>query len=299
MLKVIEEIGYRPNKAAQRLAAHNSKLVAVIAYGIENYGPAQMVIHIEQAAQNTDYEIIIRNVTQLSHRAVESAIDELRQWRVDAIIMVAAVLSNYYDETSQLMSGIPIVEIDAKPGASVPSVLIDQYLGGQLATQHLIDLGHRQIAEMHGPLNESGAVARHAACLDTLQAAGLAPVASLGGDWSARSGYRLAGELLANDTFTALVAGNDQMALGAIRRIHESGRRVPEDISVVGFDDLPEAPFFHPPLTTVHQPFARLGQVALTYTIDLINEPIAPAQQVLIEPELIVRSSTMPPHPSR
>jgi len=158
-----------------------------------------------------------------------------------------------------------------------------------------LDLGHRYIAEVRGPSNWFGAVSRHAAWTDTLAAAGLHPVASVEGDWSARSGYLLTKQLLSENDFTGLVVANDQMALGAIRQIHEMGLRVPEDISVVGFDDLPEACFFHPPLTTVHQNFAQLGEAALTYTLDLINTPESPVQQMLIPPHLVVRGSTMPP----
>lgn len=295
VLQVIAETGYRPNKAAQRLASNQSKLLAVIAFGIEHYGPAQMVINIEQSAKETDYEIIIRNVANPRLEDIRNAVQELQQWRVDAIIIVAAVLSNYYDEIAKVMVGIPVVEIDAKPGANVPSLLIDQYYGSKLATQHLIDLGHRYIAEISGPSNWFGAVSRHDAWVQTLDDTGLTPVASLEGDWSAESGYRRARQLLSHHDFTGLVVANDQMALGAIRQIHEMGLRVPEDISVVGFDDLPEARFFHPPLTTVHQDFASLGEAALNYTIDLIKQPKAPVKQVLVEPQLVVRSSTMPP----
>jgi DNA-binding LacI/PurR family transcriptional regulator len=295
VLQVIAETGYRPNKAAQRLASNQSKLLAVIAFGIEHYGPAQMVINIEQSAKETDYEVIIRNVANPRLEEIRNAVQELQQWRVDAIIIVAAVLSNYYDEIAKVTAGIPVVEIDAKPGAKVPSLLIDQYHGGKLATQHLIDLGHRYIAAISGPSNWFGAVSRHDAWMQTLGDAGLTPVASLEGDWSAESGYRLARQLLSHHDFTGLVVANDQMALGAIRQIHEMGLRVPEDISIVGFDDLPEACFFHPPLTTVHQDFTRLGEAALNYTIDLIKQPKAPVEQVLIEPRLVVRGSTMPP----
>lgn len=299
VLQVIEEISYRPNKAAQQLAAHHSKMLAVIATGIEHYGPAQMVINIEQAAKQTGYEIIIRNLARPTFHEMGATLNELSQWRVDGIIIVAAILAGYYDEVLKLTGDIPVVQIDAKPGANTPSLLIDQYEGSRLATQHLIDLGHREIAEIRGPAHWFGAISRHEAWLDTLAAAHLSPIESVAGNWSAASGYQMAHYLLDNHRFTGLVVANDQMALGAIRCIYERGLRVPEDISVVGFDDLPEASYFHPPLTTIRQDFAALGEASLKYMLDIVNHPGYVPEQRLIKPELIIRKSTARADPGR
>jgi DNA-binding LacI/PurR family transcriptional regulator len=164
-----------------------------------------------------------------------------------------------------------------------------------MATQHLIDLGHRDICEVSGPLHWYGAVARHDSWRATLKAAGIAPGMSIEGDWTAVSGYAAAQKLIeANAKFTALVVGNDQMALGAMRALRQYQYRIPDDVSVVGFDDIPEAICFEPPLTTVRQDFEALASQSVEYLVDLIQHPDMPLQQRVLYPALILRQSTRP-----
>lgn len=207
--------------------------------------------------------------------------------------MVTPLLKVELEDVQKLCQNLPFVMIDVRKGAELPSVLFDQAYGSKLETEHLLALGHRRIGEISGPLTWSGAFERHHAWLKALQRAGATLGMSLEGDWTAESGYQTTFKLLKRP-FTALVAGNDQMALGAIAALRERGLRVPEDVSVVGFDNVPEARFYTPPLSTLRQDFGALGRQSVGAILDLIEGRKGSAKQVLLYPELVVRSSTAP-----
>jgi len=178
----------------------------------------------------------------------------------------------------------------------VPSVVIHQHHGARLATQHLIERGHRAICEITGPMEWSGAKQRHEGWLAVLAEAGIRPGASVEADWTPLGGYRAAHRLLdEGERFTALFAGNDQMALGAMRALREAGLRIPQDVSIVGFDDVPEAAYFEPPLTTVRQDFTTLGQQAVELLLARMAVPDAPAHQRVLYPVLVERASVASP----
>jgi len=170
---------------------------------------------------------------------------------------------------------------------------VDQRFGATLAVQHLIDLGHRSIAHLAGPLDWYDAREREQGWLDALGAAGLPAVPAINGDWTSDYGYEF-GRTFDFGEITAVFASNDQMALGLVHGLAERGIRVPEDISVVGFDDLPDSRHFLPPLTTIRQDFAALGSLALQLVIDAIEGEDG-SQHDMIVPTLIVRSSTAAP----
>lgn len=295
ILRIIKQLGYKPNKAARSLAGRYSHTLALITYGMEYYGPAQMVIHIERAAKAAGYDLIFSNVEHLDGD-LSTTIDSLHRWSVDGIIVITPVAGADHEQLLKIAGDVPLVQIDTSPNIAVPSVIIDQYQGSALATQHLIDLGHSAICEIMGPANWFGAQSRHRAWLDTLQKAELQPVAYLEGDWTARSGYEATKQLFERHQFTALVMGNDQMALGAMRAIQERGLRIPQDISIVGFDDIPEAAYLSPPLTTIYQDFSKLGQTGIEYLMEWIDDGTCARGQLVIEPDLIERASTAVPH---
>jgi DNA-binding LacI/PurR family transcriptional regulator len=172
---------------------------------------------------------------------------------------------------------------------------VDQVEGARLATRHLLDLGHESVAHLAGPEEWLEAQARREGWRSALQDMGRPVPELLGeGDWTSRSGYEIARSTEWGDDTTAVFVANDQMALGVLRALAECGRRVPEDVSVVGFDDLPEAAYFAPPLTTVRQDFVELG----TRAIGLVLRVLGGEQEAsvpLVEPTLVVRSSTAPP----
>ena len=312
ILETIAELDYHPNKAARSLAARHSQTLALITFGLDFYGPAQMVVHIERAARNAGYDLIFSNVasnmaahlassntsTATSLKNIQAAVNSIRRWQVDGILMITPILEMNYATIARRDSSenIPIVQINGPLGAQTPSVVVEQRAGSRMMTQHLIDLGHRKIVEICGPLTWFDALERHESWEATLKAAGLAAGASVEGDWTTLSGYKAAQQLLQRQVeFTALVVGNDQMALGALRALHEAGLRIPEDVSVVGFDDIAEASFFEPPLTTMRQDFAILGKRGIETLIERIANPEMSWQQQVIYPELILRASTAPP----
>jgi LacI family transcriptional regulator len=294
VLRAIQELNYQPNRVARSLVTRRSNLIEVVTFGSGHYGPSQMVANVERSARKAGYNLILTNIAEMSVDEIRSALNSLTSRLVDGLILITPVFGVSYAELLKLAGGTPFVMIDTPLGAEAPSVVIDQQHGGHLATQHLIDLGHRAICEISGPLNWHGAVARHESWRATLYAAGLHPGPSVEGDWTARGGYAAAMRLLESGAeFTGLVVGNDQMALGAMRALRERGLRVPEDVSVVGFDDIPEAVCFEPPLTTVRQDFDALGRQSVEYLIGMMRhtDDITPEQRVLY-PTLVERHST-------
>jgi DNA-binding LacI/PurR family transcriptional regulator len=171
-------------------------------------------------------------------------------------------------------------------------VAVDQLGGAAAATRHLLDLGHRTVWHIAGPLDFLEADQRIDGWRATLQAAGAEVPPLLRGDWSARSGYELAPRLLRSPDVTAVFVANDQMALGMLRSLHESGREVPRDISIVGFDDIPEAAYFTPPLTTVRQDFSEQGRRCLHLLLGQIESGERSWSRVVVETELVLRKST-------
>jgi DNA-binding LacI/PurR family transcriptional regulator len=177
----------------------------------------------------------------------------------------------------------------------VPVVSVDQRAGAIAATRHLLDLGHRTVRHLAGPPEYFEARQRIVGWRSALESAGAEVVPPVSGDWSARSGYELAGSLLGSGDVTAVFVANDQMALGVLRHLHEQGRRLPDDISIVGFDDIPEAPYFSPPLTTVRQDFMEMGRRSLHLLLEQIEGGSRSTARVTVPPELIVRGTTGPP----
>lgn len=293
--QAIEQLDYRPNRAAQSLAGTQSRTLGMTTFGLNNYGPAQMVINIEQASRAAGYDLIFANVNDTELESLHTAINYIRRWEIDGMLLITPLINPDYEAVLALCGSTPVVMMGLGAGLDVPSVAVDQHAGTRELTQHLIDLGHRHFCEISGSLEWFDALERHESWLQTLQAAGLTPGLSIEGDWTPESGYRAAKTILAHGgKFTALVVSNDQMALGAIHALREHGLRVPEDVSVVGFDDIPESSFFNPPLTTVRQEFDLLGKMGVECMMERIRNPQARIAQRVIAPRLMLRQSTCP-----
>lgn len=295
VLDAIRRLDYVPNRVAQSLATRRTKTVGIIGYGTGHYGPSQMVANVEASLQGRGYALLYASVPDLSDDVLREQIASLRNQLVDGLVLVTPAGGGHLMQASDGIR-LPFVMIDAMLGEHVPSVVVHQHHGALLATRHLIEAGHCAIAEITGPLDWSGARQRHDGWLSTLEEAGLTPGASVEGAWTAASGYRAAQQLLGQGArFTALFVGNDQMALGALRALREGGLRIPEEVSVVGFDDIPEAAYFEPPLTTVRQDFATLGQQAVDLLLARMDAPDAPTHQRVLYPQLIERASVARP----
>ena len=171
---------------------------------------------------------------------------------------------------------------------------VDQFAGAAAATRHLLELGHATVWHIAGPDDWQESRQRVAGWRHALQAAGAEARTPLTGDWSARAGYELGKELMAEPGVTAVFVANDQMALGLLRVLHETGRDVPHEVSVVGFDDVPEAAYFTPPLTTVRQDFMEMGRRSLHLLLSEIGNGTRSTTRETVPSELIVRASTAP-----
>lgn len=291
--RAIEELNYRPNRAAQSLVTRQSRILAVITFGATHYGPAQMVANVQTEARARGYNLILSNLNSTEKDEIRKAMESIGGSLVDGLVFITPVEGASYADLAALCRGVPYVQIDVELGVQQPSVVIDQRAGYRLATEHLISLGHQQIAHISGPLNWFGARARLSAWRAIMEANGYDASLTVEGDWTPAGGYRATMQLIeSGQPFTALAVGNDHMAMGALHALRQRGIRVPDDVSVVGFDDIPEAAYFAPPLTTVRQDFGALGKQSVEYLVSLINKPeTAPHQRVLM-PQLIVREST-------
>ena len=294
VLDAVEALGYRRNVAARLLASARSNVVGVVTYGTAQYGPASVILGLQAAARTTPYELTFVGVSDISKDSFRAAVNQLLDRSVECLVLVLPHRS-VLRWGRELEMDIPVVVVEGDLSAAPLTAGVDQATGARMATRHLLDLGHETVAHLAGPPDWVEARARRDGWLMELEDQGR-PVLSVrwGGDWSARSGYETGRKLVREPRVTAVFAANDQMALGLIHALREAGKRVPEHVSVVGFDDLPEAPYFAPPLTTIRQEFPELGRRAMELVqrvLDGENDAAVP----LVEPSLVVRSSTIPP----
>jgi len=292
VLDVISEIGYRPNQAARALVTSRSRTIGVLTAQNADYGPTKSVTAIEHAAREAGYRITITSIASSAYQSIKAALDQLQMQAVEAIVVIAPQV-RVLEAIKELDITVPYVTLQNADLDSRHSMSIDQVAGGRMATQHLISLGHTEIMHLSGPQDWIEAEARMQGYLEAINDADLRTRAPILGDWSAHFGYYAGLELLRFRDFTAMFASNDQMALGFIHACWDSGLSVPGDISVVGFDDIPESAHFYPPLTTVRQNFSEIGRRAVSLLLaELQGDPVDHNQ---IVPELVIRRSTAAP----
>jgi LacI family transcriptional regulator len=293
VLQAIGELDYRPNQAAKMLATGRSDMLQLVMYDMSYGDPLPPMLN---AARGLGYTLLISEMNPLAPKEeIHKALQDLTTRTIDGLIIFTPYQFVSYEEMRDLCRDIPFVFVDNEPGVRVPSVIFDQRHGVGLAVDHLIDLGHRHIAEIHGPPLHSDARTRHEAFLTALAAHGLEPGPIERGEFIISSGYDATQRLLASSKpFSAICVGNDRMALGALRALREQGVHVPEDVSVVGYDDMAEAAYFMPPLTTIRQDLNTLAQQSIAYLVGMIQDRAIPIQQRVLYPELIVRASTGP-----
>ena len=292
VLDVIGEIGYRPNQAARALVTSRSRTIGVLSQQTTHYGPTTSISAIEQAAREAGYRLSITNIASGDYDSIKTGVDYLMSQSIEALVVVAPQV-RVFEVLTELSISVPFVTLQATD-LGVHSMSVDQAAGARMATRHLIELGHSGIVHISGPPDWIEAGARMQGFLDEITEAGLRTRAPILGDWTAHFGYQAGLELLRVRDFTAVFASNDQMALGFMHACRELGLSIPGDISVVGFDDIPEAAHFSPPLTTVRQNFPEIGRRAISLLLaELHGETHLEHGQVV--PELIVRQSTSAP----
>ena len=297
VLAAIAETGYTPNRAARALKTTRSSQIGLLTDGSSLFGPSETVTAIETAAREAGYSVLLTTVgSGVADPAAEpSPGSSLIGSGVDGILVVAAH-EGMQPVVAAAASTIPVLAVSAQSPASSDAAVVgvDQRLGARSVVEHLARTGVRSIAHLAGPSDWFDARARLDGFVEGLEGQGLDGVATAPGDWTPRSGYELTRELLASGPPQALFAANDMMAIGALHALHEQGLRVPEDIAVVGFDDTDCAAYLTPSLTTVSQPFAELGRLALHRLLELLEDPEDPGPPPPLSPRLVVRRSTRP-----
>ncbi|MFF2370653.1 LacI family DNA-binding transcriptional regulator [Agromyces sp. NPDC058110] len=306
VMDAIAELQYTPNFAARALGTKRSRTIGVLASDSRHYGPSTSIAALEAAARAAGHWVSTAYVDSADLGSVSAGIAHLRGQAVDGIVVVAPHV-RVLEALDELRVDVPVVTLLAGGrgrGDSADSPAVDQVEGGRIATRHLIELGHTRLAHLAGPSDWLESSSREHGFELELAAHGLEPVATVRGDWSARSGYDAGRELLdgrVGEAPTGVFAANDQMALGLMRFVREQGGDVPGSLSLVGFDDIPDAEYFWPPLTTVRQDFDELARRAVAALVARSDGPDgfnaseradAAADRPMLVPELIVRDST-------
>ncbi|WNG51889.1 LacI family DNA-binding transcriptional regulator [Archangium minus] len=293
VLDAIRQLNYRPNTVAQALVTGRTMVIGVVSFDTALYGPASTLIGIEEAAHEAGYAVSITSLRSLNRASVLDAVLRLRNQGVDGVVVIAPQ-KTAVEALRHLPPGVPVVTVEAGSNSPVPMVAVDQRGGAMAATQHLLDLGHRTVWHIAGPADWIEAEQRVAGWKAALKKAGAPAPPLLRGDWSAHSGYELGRQLVQTPDVTAVFVANDQMALGLLCLLHEVGRETPRQISIVGFDDIPEAAYFTPPLTTVRQDFAEVGRRCIHLLLGQLEGPTRAREHVVVPTQLILRKSTSP-----
>ena len=289
--QVMEEIAYRPNRAARMLVTRHSRTIGVLSASSAEYGPARSIVAIEDAAQAAGYYVNIANLARADPESITAALEHLMEQAIEALVVIAPQV-RVFDALARMSIDVPYVSF--QPAGRGPLLVpSDQVAGARMATRHLIDLGHREIIHLAGPQDWIEADARMRGFLQEIDSAELNTNPPILGDWSAEFGYFAGRELLATREFSAVFAASDHMAIGLLHAFWDAGLNIPADVSVVGFDDIPDAQHFWPPLTTIRQDFAEIGRRAVEVLLAEVNGEVV-AQRAAILPELVVRSSTGP-----
>jgi LacI family transcriptional regulator len=300
---VIDRLGYQPSAVARSLIRQRSYTLGVVTAGLKFIGPSRTLSGITSAAEEAGYSLLLQELPGFEPKEMAPIFQTLVAHQVDGVIWaVPEVGGNLrWINDPSLDLGIPVVYLTMHSREGVTFVSIDNYLGGQMAMAHLVEQGYKHIGHISGPLDWWEARERKAAWCDGLAEANL-PFSEeywVEGTWSSRSGSRGIEQLFAQyPEMDAVFAANDQMALSALQYACKHDICVPDDLGVLGFDDIPESEFFWPPLTTVQQDQYNLGEVAIEEIIKIIesgyneHDPVQP-KAIMLAPTLVARRSSM------
>ena len=294
--KAITALNYRPSPAARALVTRRSRTIGLITTGGPDYGPSSAVLHFNEAARSSRYAVSMASMLSSDPDSLRSAVELLLRQNVEAIVLIAAH-RGALDTVQGIELGVPLIAVDSSGRAGFHSVAIDQYRGARAAVAHLAGLGHTRILHLAGPADSTDALERVRGWRDELAERGLEAAQPMVGDWSPASGFAFGTALAERGgalDFTAVFAGNDQMALGLVHALTAHGFAVPADVSVIGFDDIPESAYFAPPLTTMRQDFDSLGRDILFTLLAVLADEESSGVPPMV-PELVIRSSTAPP----
>ncbi|WP_197289548.1 LacI family DNA-binding transcriptional regulator [Saccharothrix sp. NRRL B-16348] len=290
----IDELGYRPNRVARALVTGRSQLIGVVAQNTTLCGPSSLLAAFEQAAALAGFVVTTHRANVLDRQSITKALERHRDQRVAGIVVIAPTTSAH-DAVDTVPPDVPLVMVDGDARRATPTVTVDQAAGAVAATRHLLEAGHRTVWHVSGPPDWFDSAGRIEGWRSALEAAGAEVPPIVPADWSAASGYRTGQMLARMPEVTAIFAANDHLALGILRAMSERGRRVPHDVSVVGFDDVPEAAYFIPPLTTVRPDFDAVARDALELLMAQIDGSSVAGLLRTSTPTLVPRDSVRPP----
>ncbi|WP_239954522.1 LacI family DNA-binding transcriptional regulator [Pantoea sp. Z09] len=286
----MQQLNYVPNRVAQQLAGKATRTLGLATSDLALMAPAQIASAIQQRASRAGYHLVIAMRGQ--HSAADT-VNELLAQRVDALMINLPLAVEEAEQIQTLCGDKPVIFMDVDPEAKVAQCQYSNARGARAAVEHLVALGHRQIGLLNGPAQAISARLREAAWRAALAAHQLTPCCVLQGDWSAQSGYQAMLQQLPDRLPQALLVANDQMALGAMRALHQHGVAIPAQISIVGYDDTAESAWYQPPLTTVRQDLQALGETCVETLLARLQDE-APPQRAL-EPALVQRATTAAP----
>lgn len=293
--QAMAQLRYSPSPAARALVTRRTRTIGLITPAAVDYGPASIAMHFNIAARAARYSVDTVSAVEGDPAAVRASVESLLRQRVDALCVVVSHVA-VLDLVRSLEVAVPLVAAASAPQRSSRLVSIDQYRGARSATQHLIDQGHERVLHVAGPEWAADAVERVRGWRDELVKQQREVVAPIHGEWTAESGYRIGLDLDVTQS-DAVFVGNDQMAIGLVSALRRRGFTVPDDISVVGFDDIPEAGYLDPPLTTVRQDFDALGRMLMQKLLVSLEEAQAETTDTPLPTSLVVRESTRPVEP--
>ena len=293
VLQVIGELNYRPNSAARALATQRTRRIGVMIESALEYGPTGTLRGLEVAARAAGYSVTSVALRSGSELTPQEAVDHLTAQGVDAICVIAP-RSSSVAALRQLSIDVPVLVIKSQLDAHFLTVAVDQHAGTGMLVDHLARLGHTDVLHLSGPLDWLDARARERAFHARSAEWQMRQRPVVVGDWSADFAYDWVRSMKRAPEYTAIFAANDEMALGLLHGFHERGIAVPDDMSVVGFDDIPLAAHFLPPLTTIRQDLAALGRTSVE-VLSAAAEGREIPQRTLHPVELVVRASTGPP----
>ncbi|TKJ28245.1 MAG: LacI family transcriptional regulator [Chloroflexi bacterium B3_Chlor] len=306
--KVIGRLRYHPSKIARSLVQGRSFTLGVVGWGLEYFGPSRTLSGIEQGASELGYVLLLSLMRQPGNSDVGPLLHDVLARQVDGIVWAVPEIGSNRDWIRQEASRlpVPVVFLSMQPQPNLSVVTVDNRGAGRIATRHLLDAGYQNVGLITGPLAWWEARQRQSGWQDALKEAGIPDEANLvvEGDWTAASGERGLHRLLEQrPDVDAVFVSNDQMALGALQAVRKLGVRVPEDLGLVGFDDIPESVYFYPPLSTVRQDMVELGRCAvreLGHTIEATRQgkAVVEPKTILLKPELIIRESSLGAKPT-
>lgn len=294
VLDAVERLGYRMNTAARALSSGRTRTIGLLSMATESYAGAMTQSSIEHAADEVGYSVVGAQISTLGVDVISAALRRLEKLGAEAIILAVPLRADDH-RIEEITDRLPTATIGGSPARTARSLAVDQREVARLATEHLLLQGHSTVWHVAGPDDWVDAVERTAGWRNALTVAGRESPPMIHGDWGPESGYQAGRELADRSDVTAVFVASDEMAFGLIRALHEGGRRVPADVSVVGVDDIRLAAYCTPALTTVGQPFTELARAAVASVTARLEDRDDPTRDLIMRPELVVRSSTAPP----